>query len=114
MSKLVWVNPLRPGKLAAYKQFCATNAGPKKAEYIDLLKRYGLKDVEVYYHKLGEQEFVMVIHNIEADAMERLAHFAESKNPYDQWFTEQLKALHNFEEVPGAGVSEYLLNFHYS
>ncbi len=40
IDSLVYMNPLKSGKLEAYKKFIATFLGPRKAEYIDLLKRY--------------------------------------------------------------------------
>ena len=111
MKKIVWVNPLKPGKLEAYKAFSATNTGSRKKEYVDLLSRYGLLNVQVYYHKLNDQEFVIVMHDTEDDAMARLAHFNDSKNAYDRWFTEQLNDLHDFTNVTGAGHSELLFTF---
>jgi len=43
MQTLLFVHPLKPGKLKEYKEFCAEITGPGKREYGDLLKRYGLK-----------------------------------------------------------------------
>ncbi len=97
MQTLTYVNPLKPGKLKEYKAFSAENTGPRKREYMDLLKRYGLRNAKVYYHKMGNKEFVIVIHDAEDDALERLANFASSTNPYDRWFFEQLQKLHDFD-----------------
>jgi len=97
MQTLVFVNPLRPGKLKEYKEFAAEITGPRKREYIDLLRRYGLKDAKVYYHKIGGREFVIVIHEAENDATSRLGNFASSTHPFDLWFYDQLQKLHEFE-----------------
>lgn len=97
MQTLVYINPLKPGKLKEYKAFSATNTGPRKKEYIDLLKRYGLKNAKVYYHKIKGKEFIVIVHDAEDDALERLSHFGESTKPYDRWFLEQLENLHIFD-----------------
>ncbi len=110
MQTVVYINPLKPGKLAAYKAFSAENTGPRKKEYKDLLKRYGLKNAKVYYHKLGHKEFIIVVHDAEMDARERLSHFATSKHPYDRWFLEQLIDLHDFEEGK-ENKAEHLFSF---
>ena len=102
MKTIISVNPLKAGKLKEYKAFSAENTGHRKREYADLLHRYGLRNTKVYYHRLGDREFIIVMHDAEDDVKERLAHFASSKNPYDQWFNEQLKKLHDFDGEPFA------------
>lgn len=99
MPKLTYINPLKPGKLEEYKSFCAENMGPRKKEYLDLLYRYGLKTVAIYTQTLAGREFAIVVHDAEKDALERLASFSSSKNPYDIWFLEQLNSLHDFSEI---------------
>ncbi len=110
MQTLVYINPLKPGKLDAYRAFSAENIGPRKAEYMDLLKRYGLKNAKVYYHRLAGKEFIVVVHDAEDDAVERLTHFNESNNPYDQWFLKQLVEFHDFNTVEG-NQAEQIFNF---
>lgn len=109
MQTLVYINPLKSGKLNEYKAFAAEITGPRKKEYTDLLKRYGLKTAKVYYHKLGSKEFVIVIHNAEDDATEKLANFPTSDHPHDRWFFEQLKNLHDFGN--GETQAELLFTF---
>ena len=114
MSTLVYINPLKPGKLEDYQAFTAINTGPRKAEYADMLKRYGLKGAKAFYHKFGPQEFIVVTHETEEEqvsanrAAEILAEFAASTHPYDQWFVEQLNDLHDWEQ---AGIAQPLLDF---
>lgn len=109
MQTLVFVNPLKPGKLKEYRAFCAQNTGPRKREYLDLMKRYGIKNAKVYYHRVGEKEIVVVVHDAEDDALERLKGFASSTNPYDRWFVEQLQKMHDFSD--GDNQTEHLFSF---
>ncbi len=81
MQTLVYINPLKPGKLKEYKAFSAGNTGPRKHEYAEMLKRYGLIDAKVYYHKIGDKELVVVIHDAEDNALQLLEGFASSPHP---------------------------------
>jgi hypothetical protein len=108
MKTLVYVNPLKPGKLEAYKAFTTHNTGKGKQEYIDMLNRLGLCDAKVYYHTLGDTDFVIVIHEAEDYALERLSKFTESQHPYDRWFLEQLTELHDLTQ---AGLSQHIMSF---
>lgn len=110
MQTLVYINPLKPGKLDEYKAFIREFTGPRKKEYVDLLDRYGLISAEVYYHKLENKEFIIVIHDAEDDASERLANFSSSENPFDHWFFTQLSNLHDFTQSETR--AKHLLTFH--
>jgi len=39
---LLFINPLKPGKLNAYKAFASEITGPRRVEFIDLLNGYGI------------------------------------------------------------------------
>lgn len=112
MQTLVYVKPLKAGKLEAYKKFCATNAGPRKAEYSDLLKRYGLNNTRVFNHHIEGKDYIIIVHDgATDDAVERLSKWAQSDNPYDHWFGEQLVELHGAGTDDEAAQSELLLDF---
>ncbi len=99
MKTLLFINPLKPGKLHEYKAFTAEITGPRKTEFADLLKRYYLKTSEVWHHKLGEVEYVIVRHDVENDIADPLANWLSSTHPFDQWFQQQLFNLHDMENV---------------
>ncbi len=108
MPSVLFVNPLKPGKLNAYKTFVAEFTGPRKEEYLDLLKRYGLKSSKVHYHKIADKEFMIVMHESEPGKQELLAGWVNSTHPFDVWFKGQLANLHDFEY---AGMPEMILDF---
>jgi hypothetical protein len=111
MNNILFINPLKPGKLEAYKMFVAEITGPRKAEYSDLLKRYGLKNAKTHYQKFLNTEFVVVEQEIEDYAAERLPHFFTSTHPFDLWFIEQLQDCHDDEIAKAAGQPQVLLDF---
>ncbi|MCB1107959.1 MAG: hypothetical protein KDK76_07690 [Chlamydiia bacterium] len=110
MQTITFINPLKAGRLEAYKTFTEEILGPRREEYSDLMKRYGLKTAKVYSHALNGQEFIIVVHDAEDDAMERLSTFASSEHPFDQWFFKQLTELHEFEEG-GDTLAKHLFSF---
>src|SRR3989338_2689083 len=105
MQTIVDINPLKPGKLEAYKSFAAEITGSRQKEFADLLNRYGLKTAHAYHHKIRDVDFVIVVHIAEDDVKKRLEHFGTSKHPMDQWFVEQLTQLHDFSPLNGDGQS---------
>ncbi len=108
MPSIIFVNPIKPGKLNDAKKFMEVFMGPRKAEYIDLLKRYGLKNAKSYYHKIGTTEFAVVIHEVEAGKEHLVNDWPISTHPFDIWFKEELAKIHDFEY---AGVPTQLLDF---
>jgi len=84
--------------LNAYKQFTAEITGPRKAEYKELLKRYGLKTVKVWHENLAGKDYVMIVHDAEDDALERLKNWISSTHPFDLWFGDHLNKC--YEKFP--------------
>ncbi len=112
MQTIVDINPLKSGKLAAYKAFVAEIIGPRKREFSDLLTRYSLKTANAYHHRIQDVDFIIVVHLAEDDARARLEKFMTSTHPMDQWFAEQLNDLHDFTPLNGAEqASNLLFNF---
>ena len=97
MQSLVFVNPLKEGMLETYIAWTKEITGPKKEEYTDLLKRYGLKAAKVYVHKIGGKDHIIVYHEAEDNASELLKEFPTSTHPFDKWFFEALSKMHEFD-----------------
>ena len=111
MQNIVLINPLQTGKLNVFKAFMAEITGPRREEYTDLLKRYGLKNSKCVYHKLGNDEFIVVIHELESYALERLPAWITSAHPFDIWFREQSQRFYDFEKSKIAGQPQVIAAF---
>ncbi len=105
MQTIVDINPLKPGKLQAYKDFITEYSGPRREDFRAMLNRYGLRTVDVYFHQISGVDFVVVIHQAEDNARELLKNFTSSTHPTEQWFVKQLNDLHYFEPLNGASNS---------
>jgi hypothetical protein len=103
MKTIVDINPLKPGKLEAYKAFAREITGPKRQDLTEMFARYGLKTAEVFHHKIRDVDFIIVVHEAEDDVRERLEKFSTSNHPMEKWFVEQLSNLHDFESLNGEG-----------
>lgn len=98
MKTLLFATFLRPGTLDAYKKFTAEIIGPRRQEYKELLRRYGLKTAKVWHEKLSGRDYIMIVHEAEDDALERLKKWASSTHPFDLWFGEHLNKC--YEKFP--------------
>ncbi len=106
------VIPLKAGKLEAYTKFVGEFTGPRKKEYSEMLARYGLRTVDVFLHQINGVDFVMVVHQADLDAREKLRNFTSSNHPMEKWFVEHLTNFHYFEPLNGKPQSsEKLFSF---
>jgi hypothetical protein len=98
MKNLLFANLLKHGMLDAYKKFTKEIIGRGKQEYKELLKCYGLRTAKVWHEKLSERDYVMIVHEAEDDALERLKNWASSTHPFDLWFCDHLNKC--YEKFP--------------
>lgn len=108
MKPYLSVAKIRNGKLEAYRKFAAAITGPRKQEYADLLKRYGLKSTIVWIRQIDGKDYAIVYHDVSGNAHELLKGWLSSTHPFDVWFREQLAEC--YEDNFAAG--EYLFDFH--
>jgi hypothetical protein len=104
MQTALFLIPLKPGKLSAYKEFSQVITGIKKVEYNDMLKRYSLKNVKVWHRHFDDKDYIMVVHDFDDGAMDKLQRWNKSTHPFDQWFNAQCLNCYdtdNILEIPG-------------
>ena len=99
MPTTLFTIPLKKGKTADYKAFLNECLGPKKNDYEDLLRRYGLNTVKIWIHTLNDKDYAMFIHEMSDDAAKRLEGWASSTHPFDQWFNKQLHDCYDIEDI---------------
>lgn len=103
MSTALFAIPLKKDKIANYKAFLKECLGPKRNEYEDLLRRYGLNGIKIWFHTLNGINYVMFIHEMDNDAAQRLKNWSTSRHPFDQWFNKHLcdcYDIDNMESMP--------------
>lgn len=102
MTTTLFAMPLKDGKKDTYMAFLAECMGPKKNEYKDLLKRYGLNSVKIWTHTFNNKDYAMFIHEMDDNAAELLAGWSTSTHPFDQWFDKHLKDCYDFDGLENA------------
>ena len=90
--------PLLPGKTEAFKEFAAALEGDKKPEYEAALKRFGgLKERAYFDTAVGGNTVVYIIKGKPTIVNDVLKGIGASSEPFDRWFTEQMRNLHGVD-----------------
>ena len=82
--------PIKSGCLDQYKELIEEAYTTHKAEWTDILERYDLSSVEVWYQTQGDHAFAYVYHETGPHFAERIQNWESSTHPFDRWFNEQL------------------------
>lgn len=102
--------PIRPGKLETWKRFIAELNGPRRAEHEASRWRMGIQRESAWL----QENPPMCIVQIDADDPERASReLAESNDPFDRWFREQVMDIHglDFRQVSGVAQNQLLLDY---
>lgn len=97
--------PILEGKMETWKKFGGELAGARKAEYEKSRARMGV-EVEKVFHQQGPKgESMAVVVWKGKNLKEATKKMAESKDPFDVWFRDQLKAIHGMDfSQPGMAM----------
>lgn len=96
--------PIKPDKVETWKAWCGEMTGPRKDDFEDLNRRYGLTTHAAFHEPLpdGNHLAVIVLDGPGADSfMEKLA---TSENETDAWFRSSIEDVHpmDFSNIPPA------------
>jgi hypothetical protein len=90
MECIVWSAPILPGKLEAWRAFAE---GTKGEEYDGSRKRMGVVREVVALMQTPEGDFACIFQEAK-DLAKAYQVIAQSENPYDVWFRDQIMELH--------------------
>src|SRR4051794_40242758 len=96
MASLASAFPILPGKLEQWKHFSQEMAGPRHNAYEASRKRLGITR-EVAYLQQTPQGDLAVVYMEAANISRVFEGFASSQEPFDVWFREQVKQIHNLD-----------------
>jgi len=103
MKSVLFSIPIKAGTFKLNEKFVKTILGPKKNEYQDMLRRYGLKNAKVWRHTIGNTGYLLTMHEMLPQAQALLEGFATSTNPFDKWFHDECLKVWDapsFSEIP--------------
>ena len=113
MQCITWSAPILPGKLEAWKKFGEEINGPRRAEHDASRRRLGVTREVASLMQTPQGDFVCVFH--EADDLAVVFRgLAESQNPYDMWFRDNLVELHGVtpEMLQGPPPATLYIDYH--
>jgi hypothetical protein len=102
--------PIRPGKVDSWKRFIAELNGPRRAEHEASRRRMGIRRESAWL----QENPPMVIVQLDVDDPERASReLAESSDPFDRWFREQVLDIHglDFRQVSGVPPNQPMLDY---
>lgn len=86
--------PILPGKLEAWKSWCAELVGPRKAEFQEMNERYGLT-THAAWHQAGSDGNDLAVVVIDGPgASSFMGELARSDHAFDAWFRSSIEGVH--------------------
>lgn len=96
MASLASTFPILPGKTEQWRHFSREMAGSRHSEYEASRKRLGITREVAYLQQTPQGDLAVVY--TEAQNIPRVFEgFATSQEPFDVWFREQVKEIHNLD-----------------
>jgi len=93
--------PILPGQLEAWKGMVKEMTTTRKKEYSSSRRNLGVKHERAWLQHTPMGDFVVVY--LEGKQPEKmLEKLAASKDPFDQWFSKQIAAIHGLSSPPPA------------
>jgi len=93
--------PILPGQLDAWKRMAKEMTGTRKKEYSSSRKKSGVKHERAWLQHTPMGDFV-VVYLEGKNAEKAMDNLAASKDPFDQWFSKQISAIHGLTGPPPA------------
>jgi hypothetical protein len=97
MELTAFVAPIQPGKIGQWRQWVQEMNGPRRREYEESRQRHGFRE-RVYLQSTPQGDMVIVV--LEGDhPMESFHQFANSNDPFAQWFKQNVRDIHGIDLV---------------
>lgn len=93
MECITWFAPILPGKLEAWKAFDAEMTGPRREEHDRSRKRIGAVREVASLMQTPQGDFVCLFQEAK-DLAKAFQGIAQSDDPYDVWFRNNLIEIH--------------------
>ena len=95
MNAVLFCIPLKAGHLDQFKTFVKQTSEQKAAEWKEMLARYDMSCVKIWYKQINDQNYVFVYHETGKDFAEKIKGWNNSQHPFDQWFSAQITAVYD-------------------
>ena len=96
MASIAMVLPILPGKLEAWRRFCAEFQGARREEYVASRRRMAVTTERADYQQTPQGDLAVVYFEA-TDIGQVLEAFGSSQEPFDVWFREQVVDVHGVD-----------------
>lgn len=112
MKTVLFCIPLKKNCLDKFKNFIKQTSENKSKEWKDMLARYDMSCVKVWYKLIEGKDYVFVYHETGPQFEEKIKGWNDSKHPFDQWFNQQITAVYDSSAVESnaTGLFELFVN----
>ncbi|WP_427015995.1 hypothetical protein ACQCSX_14540 [Pseudarthrobacter sp. P1] len=113
MASITWFAPILPGKLDTWRAFTEEMYGPRLEEYQRSRARLGFTREVASLTQTSEGDFVCLFHEAD-DLGAAFTTLAQSDDPFDVWFRENLVDTHGLTPEMLQGPPPATLTHDYS
>jgi hypothetical protein len=89
--------PIQPGYLAAWEAFMAELNGPRRPEFNDMNRRFGVTDHRTWLQRTADGREMAIVVQDGPGALGFMGKLAASENLFDLWFCCSLEEAHGFD-----------------
>ncbi len=94
MKSVLFCNPLKQNTLLEFKKFVELTQATRREEWQDMLKRYDIKSVSIWYKTVDNVDHVYVHHFVGDEFSSKIQHWHASQHEFDLWFDQQLATFY--------------------
>lgn len=103
--------PLAADRVDDWKKFCAELVGPRRKDFEDLNRRYGLTRHGAWLQRMPEGRYLVIVLREGASPQSFLPGLRNSTHPFDRWFVERISAFHGADlTAPVLSESESVID----
>jgi hypothetical protein len=89
--------PIAAAKLDAWKRWAAELTGPRKAEFADMNKRFGITEHRAYLQPTPDGSFLAVVYTDGPGSDAFTPSIVKSDHPFDRWFVQSVADIHGID-----------------
>jgi hypothetical protein len=86
--------PIHPGKLEAWRSWCAELVGSRKAEFDDMNRRFGLTTHSAWHQANPDGSDLAIVVIDGPGAPEFMGKLVRSNHEFDTWFRSSIEEVH--------------------
>ncbi len=110
MAEIAFAAPILPGKLETWRRFNEELKGSRKSQHAESRRRLGIRNERAWLQQTPHGDFAVVY--LEGDnPAQMMQGIAQSNDPFDQWFKQQVQEIHGLDMSQPMPANELTFEF---